>query len=723
MRMKGLLFGKRNRVIKLLLLLILVIYAVHVINQVLSFHLVVNSVIYFSNEASAAGAGHKHEAQAGLESTSAAPDVHQGKNAALSSPAAALVLKSSPITAAAAEKSGSSAAAESSVRSSSSSTCPKKEHIMFMKTHKCGSSSLQNMFLRFGDTNNLFFALPKIDNYFGHPIRFNRRFLLDPALLRKRYNLTYSILAHHLRFNYKELASVLPEDTIFLTILRQPISLFQSLFVYYDYAVNSLGSNLTLEQFALLFDHDPRFSAPSVLDRQAVEGDEGEGQQDGGAVIHKADNEDGHAMLKPHVSAPTAVVEAGSHHSNSGSLDEGGRPVTGQSIASSTDDAAVSPSRTQSSRNDDRGGNEERGASRSNGWTWSSFFHGLLMGRPMNGKSVAASVDGQHGETGSPDPNVSADGEATDVKLTEDGNGGEEDHNDGHYAGVTDHGADQRKRSNILPALLSAAGKRGSFSQQARSPPDPNFRVGGRFGRNQMSFDLGFNQKFFDSPNIVNNFIDAIDSMFHIVLMQERMEESLILLKHLLCWSTLDVVTFRHNVRSDVFNPRDDLSLSPRARLILQNLNHADHMMYEHFYAKFDSIVKAFGEDRMQHEVRELRQLTQQLYSQCVQSTQIMSRIEGSSHSNSKQSNASTKPKAKMWVNEKALGMVVRGNASHLCQQLTHSELAYTEILRKKQQVFLRTNKKLLNSFNSMHHILMNPPESHVYKHDRNYHP
>lgn len=683
MRMKGLLFGKRNRVIKLLLILILLIYSIHVINQVLSFHLVVNSVIYFSNDAT--------------KSKNSLTPSHENLVSAKGKTPLPPLVTSFPITSPSSHES-MAANASSSSSSHEFTSCPKKEHIMFMKTHKCGSSSLQNMFLRFGDTNDLFFALPKIDNYFGHPIRFNRRFLLDPALLRKRYNLTYSILAHHLRFNYKELAFVLPEDTVFLTVLRHPVSLFESLFVYYDYAVASLGVNVSLHEFALMFDRDPRFSPHAASPKDGPKDDEL-------AVASRrreGRNEDGQHVL-------LTDTTADANHSKARSWDrEGGSRATGQSIASS------SSSPTQKSARDD--GTRRRRS----GWSsWSSFFQTLLLG-PMT--STAGGGDGQadgghHQEARVEDGNdASPDAEAGDDKLGEEEvTGAEDDHNDGHYMGLT---PDQRKRRiNGSPASLRSK----DSSPQTPRRPDPNFRVGGRFGRNQMSFDLGFNQKFFDSPNIVNNFIDAIDSMFHLVLIQERMDESLILLKHLLCWSTLDVVTFRHNVRAEAFTPAPRLGLTPKSRQILQNLNFADHMMYEHFYAKFDSIVKAFGSERMEREVRELQHLTQQLYSQCVDSTQIMANIVRRTSSPSDKKRNKEPEEGKLWSNEKAVGMIAKAGSSPLCQQLTHSELEYTEILRKKQQVFLRNNKKLLNNFNSLHHILMNPPESHGYKHDRNF--
>ena len=44
---------------------------------------------------------------------------------------------------------------------SESRHCREKTKIVYLKTHKCASSSLQNIFLRFGEKRNLNFVLPK----------------------------------------------------------------------------------------------------------------------------------------------------------------------------------------------------------------------------------------------------------------------------------------------------------------------------------------------------------------------------------------------------------------------------------------------------------------------------------------------------------------------------------------------------------------------------------
>ncbi|EEC17166.1 hypothetical protein IscW_ISCW022331 [Ixodes scapularis] len=51
--------------------------------------------------------------------------------------------------------------------------CRPALNVFLLKTHKCASSTVQNVLMRFGDRRNLSFALPQGGNYFGHPKSFS----------------------------------------------------------------------------------------------------------------------------------------------------------------------------------------------------------------------------------------------------------------------------------------------------------------------------------------------------------------------------------------------------------------------------------------------------------------------------------------------------------------------------------------------------------------------
>nr|XP_027204012.1 galactose-3-O-sulfotransferase 4-like [Dermatophagoides pteronyssinus] len=277
-------------------------------------------------------------------------------------------------------------------------TCRPKSNIVFIKAHKCASSAIQNIFMRYGYFNKKIFVLPKDGNYLGHPQLFSRSLVPDPKLFHSNYN----ILTHHSRLNYQEMKMLMPNNTIFITIIRKPVDLFESMFHYYK-----------LNRF------------------------------------------------------------------------------------------------------------------------WSISFNRFNR------------------------PNLSIP---------------------------------KRIRQN---------------------------RFVGKIGINQIMFDMGMSAKDFQNDDKIEKFIQYLDSIFSLVMVAERMEESLILLKNLLCWNFDDVVVFKVNAR----NRNSKHKISSTGIKHIEELNHADQLLYDYFNKKFDSKVRKFGREKMKQEINELRRRTKLYYDYCVNKT------------------------------------------------------------------------------------------------------
>lgn len=329
--------------------------------------------------------------------------------------------------------------------SSRRKTCKPKKNILFLKTHKTGSSTVQNIFLRYGDRHNLTFVLPAQHNYFGHPTRFDRS-MLDPRDKRTLDSDNNNIFTHHARFNYPEMKAIMPDDTVFVTILRDTVSLTESLFGYYN------------------------------LKR----------------VFHE--------------NSSTHFLETF---------------------------FAITPNR--------------------------SAYHALS-----------------------------------------------------------------------------------------------SRRLHGKFGRNQMSFDLGLEVEYFDNLEVLDEYIKYLDNRFHLVMIADRMEESLILLQRLLCWSINDVIAFRHNARYGSALSSITNEVKEKIRLF----NVADELLYKHFSAKLDTMIEAFGRKKMRKETAKLRNASTTVYQKCVGNT----------------------PSKDLVVRYRKTQKM-----NKYCQDFVISELPYTELLRQKQ--------------------------------------
>ncbi|KAG0728552.1 Galactose-3-O-sulfotransferase 3 [Chionoecetes opilio] len=108
-------------------------------------------------------------------------------------------------------------------------SCSPRTNIAFLKTHKCASSAVQNIVLRYGDKHDLNFALPDRGNYFGIVgFTFNAGMMLSSPLNK----LTPNIFAIHTKWDHAEVKKVMPQDTVFFTIVREPKAVFESLYIY-----------------------------------------------------------------------------------------------------------------------------------------------------------------------------------------------------------------------------------------------------------------------------------------------------------------------------------------------------------------------------------------------------------------------------------------------------------------------------------------------------------
>ena len=78
-------------------------------------------------------------------------------------------------------------------------------------------------------------------------------------------------------------------------------------------------------------------------------------------------------------------------------------------------------------------------------------------------------------------------------------------------------------------------------------------RIGWGFGLNQQLYDFGLSARDIHNSEAQRNLIEFIDSNFALVMIVERMEESLVLLADKLCWPLHYVATLKLNARSDQF--------------------------------------------------------------------------------------------------------------------------------------------------------------------------
>lgn len=115
--------------------------------------------------------------------------------------------------------------------------CSPRTNIVFLKTHRTGSSTVTNILNRYGDKHNLTFVLPKNGRY-----RLGWPYLFTSDSYARLHGKTPNILCNHARYNRQELDQIMPSDTVHVTIIRDPADQFASVFEQFQLA-RILGIN------------------------------------------------------------------------------------------------------------------------------------------------------------------------------------------------------------------------------------------------------------------------------------------------------------------------------------------------------------------------------------------------------------------------------------------------------------------------------------------------
>ena len=137
----------------------------------------------------------------------------------------------------------------------SSVTCSPKLKVGFLKTHKCASSSIQNILLRFSLKHDLNVVLGAKNNYlgkfwpprdFGNQDHFKREIISNT--IWEKAHLKYDMLYCHTRWDHSAVSKVLSDkgDVFYFSILRDPVEQFRSFWDYFHIG-RRLGT--TLEKY------------------------------------------------------------------------------------------------------------------------------------------------------------------------------------------------------------------------------------------------------------------------------------------------------------------------------------------------------------------------------------------------------------------------------------------------------------------------------------------
>uniref|UniRef100_A0A8U8BDM2 Uncharacterized protein n=1 Tax=Geospiza parvula TaxID=87175 RepID=A0A8U8BDM2_GEOPR len=124
--------------------------------------------------------------------------------------------------------------------------CRPRSHVVFLKTHKTGGSSVLNLLSRYGESRRLRFALPR-RYQFGYPAPFRAERVRGFSAGGRKFD----IICHHMRFNLSEVQRVMPNDSFYFSIVRRPGPWPSRAFSLFQRRGNHYARNLQWFDFGL----------------------------------------------------------------------------------------------------------------------------------------------------------------------------------------------------------------------------------------------------------------------------------------------------------------------------------------------------------------------------------------------------------------------------------------------------------------------------------------
>ncbi|XP_050712281.1 galactosylceramide sulfotransferase-like isoform X2 [Eriocheir sinensis] len=141
------------------------------------------------------------------------------------------------------------------------------------------------------------------------------------------------------------------------------------------------------------------------------------------------------------------------------------------------------------------------------------------------------------------------------------------------------------------------------------------WRLAKVYGIHQMFFDFGYSTAEDMTAERMSHILETLNTTFNLVMVAERYDESLVLLKDLMCWTADDVAYLSINFRS---SKSKTTKLSKEARERLLQLSYPDVQIYKFFLHMFDVKVEAFGHSRMEKELAAIQEANRRLTEMCV---------------------------------------------------------------------------------------------------------
>lgn len=129
-------------------------------------------------------------------------------------------------------------------------------------------------------------------------------------------------------------------------------------------------------------------------------------------------------------------------------------------------------------------------------------------------------------------------------------------------------------------------------------------------------YDLNF-QRFKEKgkDRTLSHFIEYLEKAFHLILITEKYDESLLLLKKLMCWNFMDIVYHMKHVNAKLHSSGH--KVEPHIAEAVRQWNHEDTALYNHFSKKLENIIKSQPQESFYNDLSNFRALNSLVLTYC----------------------------------------------------------------------------------------------------------
>lgn len=134
------------------------------------------------------------------------------------------------------------------------------------------------------------------------------------------------------------------------------------------------------------------------------------------------------------------------------------------------------------------------------------------------------------------------------------------------------------------------------------------------YTNNRMSVDLGLPPRQIRNSSYIATFLQHVDKVFDLVLIADRFDESMVLLKRRLRWTLKDVLYMKLNKRRK--ENRQQVQVPALLKARFQEFDQFDVALYDYFSEQFNLTVLGEGPE-FQEEVNTFGSIEEQVQSFC----------------------------------------------------------------------------------------------------------